>query len=59
MKKFMDEDFLLQTSTAKQLYHRHASGMPIYDYHCHLPPQEVEQLGRRAWVGNQQVVVCT
>lgn len=41
MKRFMDEDFILQTETAKQLYHEHAKGMPIYDYHCHLPPEEV------------------
>ena len=41
MKKFMDEDFILQTETAKQLYHEHAKDMPIYDDHCHLPPGEV------------------
>jgi glucuronate isomerase len=41
MKKFMDEDFLLQTKMAKRLYHEHAAKMPIYDYHCHLPPQEI------------------
>jgi len=35
--KFMSEDFLLQTKTAKILYHEHAEKMPIYDYHCHLP----------------------
>jgi len=35
--KFMTEDFLLQTKTAKILYHKHAEKMPIYDYHCHLP----------------------
>lgn len=43
MKKFMDEDFLLQTKTAIKLYHEHAAHMPIYDYHCHLPPQEVAE----------------
>lgn len=43
MKKFMDDDFLLQTKTAKRLYHDHAATMPIYDYHCHLPPQEVAE----------------
>ncbi len=43
MKQFMDEDFLLQTETAKTLYHNHAAHMPIYDYHCHLPPHEVAQ----------------
>ncbi|MDF7798938.1 glucuronate isomerase [Pontiellaceae bacterium B1224] len=43
MKKFMDEDFLLQTKTAIKLYHEHAVNMPIYDYHCHLPPEEVAE----------------
>ena len=43
MKKFMDEDFLLQTKTAIKLYHEYAEKMPIYDYHCHLPPQEVAE----------------
>ena len=41
MKKFMDEDFLLQTDTAQTLYHEHAAKMPIFDYHCHLPPQQI------------------
>jgi len=40
---FLTEDFLLQTKTAKQLYHEHAAKMPIYDYHCHLPPQEIAE----------------
>jgi glucuronate isomerase len=43
MKNFMDEDFLLQTKTAKKLYHEHAADMPIYDYHCHLPAQEIAE----------------
>jgi len=38
MKKFMDENFLLETQTAQQLYHNHAAKMPIIDYHCHLNP---------------------
>ena len=37
MSEFITEDFLLQTKTARTLYHEHAKGMPIYDYHCHLP----------------------
>lgn len=41
MKKFMDKDFLLQTETAKELYHNHAADMPIFDYHCHINPQEI------------------
>ncbi|MCD8040868.1 MAG: glucuronate isomerase [Clostridia bacterium] len=41
MKKFMDKDFLLETETAKKLYHEHAEKMPIIDYHCHLQPKEI------------------
>ena len=41
MKQFMDEDFLLETQTAKDLYHNHAAKMPIIDYHCHLNPEMV------------------
>lgn len=41
MKKFMDEDFLLSTDTAKHLYHHYAEKMPILDYHCHLSPEEI------------------
>ncbi len=41
MKAFMDKDFLLRSDTAKVLYHEAAAGMPIYDYHNHLPPREI------------------
>ncbi|MGN0165211.1 MAG: glucuronate isomerase [Lachnospiraceae bacterium] len=41
MKKFMDEDFLLTTETAKKLYHDYAEDMPILDYHCHISPKEI------------------
>lgn len=41
MKAFMDENFLLQNKTAEVLYHEYAKDMPIIDYHCHLPPQEI------------------
>ncbi len=41
MKNFMSDDFLLQTETAKTLYHQHAAPMPIFDYHCHLSPQQI------------------
>lgn len=41
MKKFMDENFLLETSTAQDLFHNHAAKMPIIDYHCHLIPEMV------------------
>jgi len=41
MKKFMDDNFLLQTKTAEYLYHKHAKNLPIIDYHCHLIPQQI------------------
>ena len=41
MKPFMDKDFLLQTDTAKELFHEHASKMPVIDYHCHINPAEI------------------
>lgn len=41
MKKFMDEDFLLSTPTAKTLFHEFAKDMPIADYHCHVSPREI------------------
>ena len=40
-KAFLDEDFLLETDTARQLYHTHARDLPIIDYHCHLSPGEI------------------
>jgi len=40
-EQFLTEDFLLQTRTAKALYHEHARKMPIYDYHCHLPAYQI------------------
>ena len=41
MQKFMDEDFLLKTDTAKHLFHTYAEKLPIYDYHCHISPKEI------------------
>lgn len=35
---FIHDDFLLGTKQARELYHRFAKGEPIFDYHCHLPP---------------------
>ncbi len=41
MNKFMDSDFLLDTESAKHLFHDFAENMPICDYHCHLSPKEI------------------
>ena len=42
-KKFLTEDFLLHSETARILYHEYAAKMPIFDYHCHLPPQQIAE----------------
>ena len=41
MKQFNDENFVLETKVAQDLYHHHAAKMPIIDYHCHLIPAMV------------------
>ncbi len=41
MTEFIHDDFLLQNNAAKQLYHDFAKQMPIYDYHCHLPIEQI------------------
>ncbi|MEG0564871.1 MAG: glucuronate isomerase [Hungatella sp.] len=43
MKQFMDQDFLLSTDTAKQLYRDYAVKAPVLDYHCHINPQEIAE----------------
>ena len=59
MKAFMDQDFLLQTETAKHLYHTYAKELPLVDYHCHLNPREIyedrkfENLAQ-VWLGGKQ-----
>jgi glucuronate isomerase len=41
MRTFIDDNFLLQTSTARRLYERYAKAQPIFDYHCHLSPRDI------------------
>jgi len=43
MTNFIEEDFLLENSFAKELYERYAKDMPIIDYHCHLPVQDIAE----------------
>jgi glucuronate isomerase len=38
---FLTDDFLLQNDSAVRLYHDYARDMPILDYHCHLPPEQI------------------
>ncbi len=61
MKAFMDKDFLLNSPTAVHLYHDYAEKMPIVDYHCHIPPQEIYEDRRfdniaQVWLGGHQVL---
>ena len=56
MKQFMDKDFLLETETARHLFHDFAEKMPLADYHCHLNPQEIYEDRRfqnltEVWLG--------
>jgi len=56
MKKFLQPDFLLETRTAERLYHEYAEGMPIFDFHCHVPPSQIAENTRfdnltRIWLG--------
>ena len=56
MQEFMGKDFLLETDTAKELFHQHAEHMPIIDYHCHINPREIAENHQfrnitEAWLG--------
>ncbi|SNY90266.1 D-glucuronate isomerase [Cohaesibacter sp. ES.047] len=43
MSGFIHDDFLLDTPMARVLFHDYAENQPIFDYHCHLPPEEIAQ----------------
>ena len=56
MRPFIHEDFLLDSESARRLYHEHAEKLPIIDYHCHLSPKEIAEDKRFAnitelWLG--------
>ena len=58
MKAFMDKDFLLETETAKHLFHDYAEHQPLVDYHCHISPREIYENRRfhnlvEVWLGGQ------
>jgi len=38
---FIHDDFLLSNEPARELYHRHAVGQPIIDFHNHLPAAQI------------------
>ena len=41
MKRFINDDFLLETKTARRLYHEFSGNQPIIDFHCHLSPSMI------------------
>jgi len=41
--KFLNNDFLLQSDAARQLYHHHSEQLPIIDYHNHLSPKDIAE----------------
>ncbi len=41
IKPFLNDNFLLETATSRRLYHDFAKDLPIIDYHCHLPPDQI------------------
>lgn len=43
MRRFMDRNFLLETKSARSLYHEVAAKEPIYDFHCHLSPKDIAE----------------
>ena len=56
MNEFMDKDFLLESETAKKLFHDYAENTPILDYHCHINPKEIAEDRRfdnitQVWLG--------
>ncbi len=54
-KPFINEDFLLESKTARRLYNEFSKDQPIIDFHCHLSPsmiaddRQFENLGQ-AWL---------
>jgi glucuronate isomerase len=38
---FLPENFLLTTPTSEKPYFEFAQSLPIFDYHCHIPPADV------------------
>jgi glucuronate isomerase len=53
MSGLIHQRFLLQTDEAVRLYQEFAAGLPIIDYHTHLPPAEIA--ADRRWENISQV----
>ncbi|NWK56446.1 glucuronate isomerase [Verrucomicrobiaceae bacterium N1E253] len=53
MAAFIHKDFLLENDAASKLYHEFAASLPIIDFHCHLPPEEIAE--NKQWSNLSQV----
>jgi len=42
-KPFLNDDFLLESRQARELYHGYAEELPIIDYHCHVSPKDIAE----------------
>ena len=40
---FINDDFLLENNTARELYNEFAKDLPIVDYHCHIESKEIAE----------------
>ncbi|MBN1388110.1 MAG: glucuronate isomerase [Bacteroidales bacterium] len=57
MPNFINDDFLLETITGKNLFYNYVSELPVIDYHCHLSPGDIANDRRfsniaEAWLEN-------
>lgn len=41
MSSFLNDNFILESDIAEQLYHGYAKNQPIIDYHSHLSPEAI------------------
>lgn len=42
-KDFINENFLLENTTAETLFHEYASGLPLIDFHNHVNPLHISE----------------
>ena len=43
MNSLINDDFLLETNAARDLYNEFAKDLPIVDYHCHIEAKEIAE----------------
>ncbi len=56
MKKFINDDFLLNNKYSRDLYHGFVEKLPLIDFHCHLDVKEICEDARwdniaQVWLG--------